>query len=438
MLGFSLVAALLATAPARAQFGLAVSGVGPINRSMGGAATAAPIDAAGAIYWNPATIGGLDRSEMEFGLQVLIPRTTISSKIAPNTLGPGLPPRPFYGTTGGNNGVFPLPTFALVSNNPDSAVTYGIGLFEIGGFGVNYPASLTNPILMPQAPFGRGVGPIYTNYQIFQISPTIAVQLTDALSIGFSGNADLGYLSATPGLFGVPTPVSTPLGPGLNYPAATDGRSRLGGGFAAGLYYAAPDSDWRFGAAVKSPQWFETYTFNSLNARGRPDSPKLDLDFPLIASVGTSYTGFDRWLIASDFRFLDFRDTNGFRHSGFGPDGALRGLGWQNVFAFALGTQYQWSDNLSLRAGYTFNHSPVGGSLTAFNLGSPTIIQHSLALGFSYDVSRSLRLSFAWSHDFQHSATGPLIQPVIGPIPGSAVRTAATGDSILFGASVAF
>ena len=53
--------------PARAQFGMAVSGVGPINRSMGGAAVAAPIDSAGAIYWNPATISGLGRSEMEFG-----------------------------------------------------------------------------------------------------------------------------------------------------------------------------------------------------------------------------------------------------------------------------------------------------------------------------------------------------------------------------------
>ncbi len=37
-----------------AQFGTAVSGTGPINRSMGGAATAAPIDAAGALFWNPA------------------------------------------------------------------------------------------------------------------------------------------------------------------------------------------------------------------------------------------------------------------------------------------------------------------------------------------------------------------------------------------------
>src|ERR687883_311114 len=79
----------LGAAPARAQFGLALSGVGPINRSMGGASTAAPIDANGALYWNPATIGGLGRSELDFGVQLLIPRTSITSRIGVGTLAPG-------------------------------------------------------------------------------------------------------------------------------------------------------------------------------------------------------------------------------------------------------------------------------------------------------------------------------------------------------------
>ena len=74
--------------PARAQFGLAASGVGPINRSMGGAAVAAPLDSAGALYWNPATIGALPQSEMEFGVGFLVPRTTLSSRVAPGAFVP--------------------------------------------------------------------------------------------------------------------------------------------------------------------------------------------------------------------------------------------------------------------------------------------------------------------------------------------------------------
>src|SRR6516225_1799541 len=77
----------LCTTPARAQFGLAVSGVGPINRSMGGASTAAPLDSAGALYWNSATIGALPTSEMEFGTGFVIPRTTLSSVVPADALG---------------------------------------------------------------------------------------------------------------------------------------------------------------------------------------------------------------------------------------------------------------------------------------------------------------------------------------------------------------
>ncbi|MFI5459432.1 MAG: outer membrane protein transport protein, partial [Isosphaerales bacterium] len=122
----------------RAQFGTALSGTGPINRSMGGAATAAPIDAAGALFWNPATISGLDRSEIGFGAEVLIPRTTITSRIAANSFGPGFPAQNMSGTTGGNNGVFTLPSFGLVYKPEDSYFTYGFGLYAVGGFGLNY------------------------------------------------------------------------------------------------------------------------------------------------------------------------------------------------------------------------------------------------------------------------------------------------------------
>src|SRR4051812_42158136 len=120
-LGASVMAVLLAPSPARAQFGDSLPGVGPINRSMGGAAVAAPIDAAGALFWNPATIAGLPSSELETAFELLIVRTSLSSRIAAGALGPGLPPRSLYGHTGGNDGVFPLPIVGLVyrpENNP--------------------------------------------------------------------------------------------------------------------------------------------------------------------------------------------------------------------------------------------------------------------------------------------------------------------------------
>jgi long-chain fatty acid transport protein len=436
--GVSLIIMVIAQVPVRAQIGDSLNGIGPINRSMGGAAVAAPIDSAGALYWNPASISGLANSELETGLELLIVRSTLSSRVAAGALGPGLPSQSTYGHTGGNDGVIPLPMMGLVyrpENN--SFFTYGVGIFPVAGFSVNYPASRTNVILQPQAPFGLGLGPLYSSYQMLQLAPTVACQLTDQLSVGAALNLDLGSLSLNPGAFGAPSVVPTPFGQGLNYAPATDGRYRWGGGFHVGVFYD-PGTDWKFGAAVKSPQWFETYTYNSITVDGRIARPKFNLDFPMVASVGTAYTGFDRLLIALDLRFFDFRDTNGFRKTGFDRNGAVAGLGWQNVFALATGVQYELTDALTLRAGYAFNLNPVGDAVTMFNIFSPTIIQHAISAGLSYNVAKSFKVSLAYVHMFENSIHGPIVSPRTGPIAGTDVSTSGAADSVLMSATVSF
>src|ERR1022692_4024521 len=173
-LGLSLFALMLAALPAQAQIGILFTGAGPVNRSMGGASTAAPIDASGALYWNPATISGLPSSSIDFGVELLYPQTRLGSSIT--GLGAG--------SNRGDDGVFAGPSLALVYKPDDSALTYGLGVFTVGGFGTNYPSSATNPILTPQPPNGVGLGSIYTNLQVLELIPTVAVQVTDRLSIG--------------------------------------------------------------------------------------------------------------------------------------------------------------------------------------------------------------------------------------------------------------
>jgi long-chain fatty acid transport protein len=381
------------TTSTRAQIGSVLSGTGPINRSMGGAATAAPIDSAGALYWNPAAITGLESSDMGFGAEVLIPRTTITSHLNANSFGPGLPAQNMTGTTGGNNGVFTIPSFGLVYKPDDSPITYGFGLFALGGFGANYPVNKSNPVLNAQFPNGFGVGPLYSNYQALQLAPTIAYKLTDEWSVGVQLNLDLADLALAPGVFGIPTLIQTPLGQGPVYGDATHARSRVGGGFQAGVYYAPVDIDWSFGASFKSPQWFETFTYPTVTPTGQADEARTNFDFPMIASIGTAYRGVERLLVAFDLRYVGFRETNGYRQTGFDSLGAFRGLGYQDVVALSLGAQYQLTDQLSARAGYSFNMNPMGNSVTSYNVASPLNIQNSLALGLSYNVTKSLKIS---------------------------------------------
>jgi hypothetical protein len=69
-----------------AQYGLNFSAIGPVNRGMGGVATATPIHALGALHWNPATIAALPSSEMAFGIDGVLPVVDIDSSLGADAL----------------------------------------------------------------------------------------------------------------------------------------------------------------------------------------------------------------------------------------------------------------------------------------------------------------------------------------------------------------
>lgn len=376
--------------------GIALPAVGAINQSMAGASVAAPLDAMGSLYWNPAGIGALPSSEMSFGLGLLLPSTRVDSAI---------PLLGVAGSTVGEPGIMPIPTAAFVQRDPDSPWTYGLGMYGIGGFATNYPTSLTNPVLMPP-PFGQGH--ISATVEILQLAPTIAVNLTERLTIGFTPTIDLARFSAVPQFLAPPDVLGI-------YPSGASTRYTWGIGGSVGVLYTAPNG-FNLGASIKSPQWFEKFRAFSNDTFGTPLTLSSSVDFPMIASFGGAYTGFERWTFATDLRYFDYLHTEGFRGAGFNPDGSVAGLGWRNVYALATGAQFQATERLALRAGYAFNTNPISNSATFFNIPSPLITQHLISAGASYEFSPGCIASFSYTHAFQNNETGPI--PTL-PIPGS-------------------
>ena len=108
---------------------------------MAGAATAAPIDAAGALHWNPASISGLESSEVSFGLGLTLPTSSVSSRVAASPFGP------LSGVDESEPGVSPVPHIAFVELLEGTALSYGIGVSAVGGFRINYPGSTSDPVL---------------------------------------------------------------------------------------------------------------------------------------------------------------------------------------------------------------------------------------------------------------------------------------------------
>ena len=202
----------------RCAQGVALSGVGPVNLAMGGAATAAPIDAAGAPMWNPGSINALSSSQVDIGLELRPP----TEKLASSAFGA-------QGSTGGEPGAMAIPELAWVHKCDDSPWAYGIGIGGIGGFATNYPASTTNPVLKGQP---LGLGQISSLAEYYQVVPTVSYALNDRLSFGFAPSLTIGKLDVTPEVFAA-----------RPYVSGIDGtRYHFGGGFQLGLYYQPTDA----------------------------------------------------------------------------------------------------------------------------------------------------------------------------------------------------
>lgn len=390
--------------------GIFVSATGPINRSMGGAGTAAPLESVGALFWNPASISALPEDEISIGLAGVLPILRTDSSIA--GLGGG--------SSAAEPGVTPLINVGWIHRPEDSSVTYGFGLFSAAGFRTNFPASTTNPVFTPQsntAGVPGGLGQVYTEAAFIQLIPTASWQVTDTVSVGFGPTLTIGELIIDPFVFDAPNDADGSSAP--RYSTGIGARTHWGGGFQTGVYYEN-EQGMHLGFTFKSPQWMEAFSYNSTDELGLPKSVEAKLDLPMVLSLGTAWSGWDRFVFATDARYYDYANADGFGPSGYEADGAVAGLGWQSVFSVATGVQYEASEDLFLRMGYTFNENPVPDSQAFFNIGSALIYQHELSVGGSYRLSKRVWVNLAYTYYFENEISGPIVTPA-GAIPGSNV-----------------
>ena len=371
--------------------GIAVTGVGPVNRSMAGAGTAAPLEAIGALHWNPGSIGALEHSQASFGLELINVDINLSSNIG----GVGA-------TTQGDAGFAPIPSIGWVHHIEDTPVSIGLGIYAIAGFKNNLPNDTSNLLL--------AAGPAYADAEILQLAPTVSYQVSDRLAIGVAPTVTTATVTLDP------------LGPSVVTPATLPGsgnRMHWGGGFQVGAYFT-PNPCWNWGFTYKSPQWLEDLRFFAPGG-----TVTFDLDYPAIISMGTAYSGFRNTLLAFDARYFDYENTDGFRE-----------LGFSSVFALAFGAQYQPRERLFLRAGYNFNAIPINNDDVFTNVVSPLIQQHNVAAGATVRLARLTDLNLAYVYLVNSSKTGPLPAPPFGPT--DTLTNEIEGHSALLGVTVRY
>ncbi|HKJ07074.1 MAG TPA: hypothetical protein VJ970_06380, partial [Flavobacteriaceae bacterium] len=337
---------LLITSAAMAQAGHIMQGVGATNMSMGGAATAQPLDISGALHWNPAAVSTFDNKIIDFNIGAFFSSPELSSSLPPNMLGPGAPG--VSGTTEDDRGVSPMPALAMVWGNENSKHTFGASAFGISGFGVTFPEEAnnpmsptfnpmenSNPINYPQQ--AMGFGHIESDYMLLQVGFTWAYEVSETFSIGVQPTINYAALELAPNPIASPD-FPAPMGTGKGYPVS-EKASAFGYGAQVGMFYHSPGGV-KIGASYKTPQKFSEFDFENtyLDGSAAPNA-EFTMDYPAIYSVGLGYSvnNFD---IALDYRMVDYENTEGFEAKGWViaeegpmagyPTGAVKGFGWKN------------------------------------------------------------------------------------------------------------
>ncbi len=431
ILNFSFL--IFATA-ALAQSGHIMQGVGAVNMSMGGAATAQPLDISGALHWNPAAISTFDDKIVKFDIGLFFSSPELNSTV-PEFDTSGQPTGNFFsGTTEDDRGVSPLPALAMVWGKEGSKHTFGASAFGISGFGVTFPESTTNPINMPQNM--GGFGRIESDYILLQVGFTWAYELSDQFSIGIEPTFNYATLELAPNPTANPSQTA-------GYPS-TDKATALGFGGQVGLFYDS-GSGFKAGASYKSTQSFGDFEFDNTYLDNTTATNNFNMDYPAIYSIGLGYSLGDVDL-ALDYRLVDYENTDGFSETGWTPTASVAGFGWENISIVSAGIQFKGIDKLPLRAGYTYSTNPINEEVAFFNIPATAIIKNAFQFGFSYEIDSNWQLDAVYHYGSSGDATtGQLLNPMFiqsfppyGAIPGSEVSYDMTTSMIQFGVSYNF
>ena len=415
-----------------AQAGHIMQGVGSVNMSMGGAATAQPIDISGALQWNPATLSAFEGRILKFDAGLFFSSPELSSSVTTPT-GDVL-----EGTTKDDRGTSIMPSLAYVCKKEDSKHTFGASVFGISGFGVTFPESTSNPINMPQNPAGMGgFGHIESDYILLQIGLAWAYEITDNFSIGLQPTFDYATLELMP----------NPTANGASGYPSTDKASAIGFGGQIGLYYDT-GVGFKFGTSYKTVQSFGDFEFKNTHLDNSTTKNKFRMDYPGIWSIGAGYSEGDIDL-AIDYRLVDYENTKGFSKTGWiepVPGSPVAGFGWKNISIVSVGVQYKGVEKLPLRIGYTYSSNPIDSDVAFFNIPATAIIENAFQFGLSYIVNDKIKLDGLFHYGSSAGATsGPMLFPgnvssgnPYGAIDESSVSYDMTTSMIMVGFNYSF
>lgn len=347
----SLLVVGLSCGAALATNGMELVGVGAVQRAMGGAGSALPLDSF-VITLNPAAMSELP-AMFDVSVTYFDPSTEYE---ATHVNHPAL--GPLAGTTVEKSSSYPssfIPALGVTAPITDR-LNLGLAVFGSAGMGVDYGSGV----------YGSGV---YTSFEMMKIVPALSYKISDTFSLGVAVNVDravMGYEAAGP-----------------NH----EKDDSLGLGFQVGAYLR-PNQEWSLSLAYISQQWFDDFEFDTSMGKDT-----MDLDLPQQVVFGVGYRPSDRLRLAADMKWINWSQTMGAGKPStpINHTGQFFDMSWSDQLVFALGAEYdlvpgEWK----LRAGYNYGKAPLAEDRGFENIAFPALVEHHFTAGVGWSPMENM------------------------------------------------
>ncbi len=332
-------------------------------------------DDASNMFYNPAGLLANPRSQLQLGASFITADSDFKNEGSTQSLMGRTVPSSGMNTNGGEDAA--VPNFYYTSEGEE--FKWGIGISAPFGLSTDYEDGWV----------GR-YHALHSEVKTINVNPTVAVKLTDSVSIG--GGVSIQKIEAT-------LSHAAFLGPG-----APDGKATLKGddtefGYNLGLMFEPSDTT-RLGLGYRSRNKHRLK--GNLKFSGVPGVPaslpseaEIILPETVFASIAhrfsdaTEILGSVRWTKWSRFQELRVQ-TPGL------PD-SVTDESWEDVTMLSIGVNHRLNDKWLLRAGYAHDESPISDDAHR-TPRIPDADRDWFTLGASMNVNDKVRVDFSYAH----------------------------------------
>ena len=383
-------AGLVASFGANATNGYFSHGYGVKSKGMAGAGAAYAQDAMAAAT-NPAGVATMN-DRIDFGAELFMPDRTA------NVFG--------VARDGNESDMFLVPEFGYTSKIDDVS-SWGVVVYGNGGMNTDYKTGIysSNPAgLNDKTPTGVNLAQLF-------IAPTYARKLDDKNSIGVSLNLIYQTFEAT----GLSNFIAFKENGATGRQGLTDQGEDSSTGYSLKLGWTGEMTD-QLTVAFTYQMESEMSKFDKYKDLFANDG---EFNIPAHYTLGFLYKATPKMNVAFDIQQINYSDIPAIanKNCGFseapgvpGPcdlgDPGGPGFGWDDMTVFKLGFDYQVSDDLVVRAGFSHGEHPIPATETAFNVIAPAVVEDHLTLGATWTMANKAELSAFYMHALENEVKG--------------------------------